>query len=198
MLIKRQYSLITRWSQNVPQGPATCFFLAGQITISKVKSGNGDCPQIFAAVAISANIWCNVYKNICPPVFGRYCCKQAAQNVAINHLSIISLAMFWAIGCFEMSAIVMFILYWAYYPKCLTLSRSVVSSEVHGVCDAKSCSGSWKVVKSWGWVASVERVCGTRGLIESNISEPLSPDMLLAPCSAARNKQNLQCSAVQR
>ena len=54
------------------------------------------------------------------------------------------------------------------------------------------------MVKSRGSVPSVEGVCGTRGLIESNISEPLSPDMLLAPCSAARNKQKLQCSAVQR
>ena len=57
-------------------------------TIAKVKSGNADCPQIFAAVAISANICRNVYKIFAPACF---CSHQMGDSAAINHLSINSL-----------------------------------------------------------------------------------------------------------
>ena len=60
----------------------------------------------------------------------------------------------------------------------------------------------WKLVKSGASLIEGglwHNICGTRlGLIESNISEPLSPDMLLAPCSAARNKHKMQCGNVRQ
>ena len=60
----------------------------------------------------------------------------------------------------------------------------------------------WKLVKSGASLIEGglwHNICGTRlGLIESNISEPLSPDMLLAPCSAARNKHKMQCGNVHQ
>ena len=54
------------------------------ISVPKVKSGNEDCPQIFAAVAISANICRNVYKNICPACI---CSRQMGDTAANNRLN---------------------------------------------------------------------------------------------------------------
>ena len=74
-----------RSSQFLPQWPGFSGTWNKFDCVILITIGNGDCPQIFAALVISANICRNVYKNICTTEFappnGQYCCKQAAQHV---------------------------------------------------------------------------------------------------------------------